>query len=156
MARNGERVFLAGIGNAFRRDDGIGLCIAHQIDQRRLQGVKVVEHQGEGLDLIEKWEGFKTVILVDAVSSGAVPGTVHRIQMPGQELSSSFEGCSTHAFSIAQTIALAKTLQRLPARLIIYGIEGASFEMGEGFSDLVREAAERVVGQIIWDISCVV
>jgi hydrogenase maturation protease len=156
MARNDGRVFLAGVGNEFRRDDGVGLFIARQISQKGLPGVKVAQHQGEGLDLIGKWEGFEAVVLVDAVSSGGPPGTVYRIQMPGQEFSSHFEGCSTHAFSIAQTIALAKALQRLPSRLIIYGIEGASFEMGEGFSPFVREAADRVVGQILRDISCVV
>lgn len=158
-------ILIIGVGNAFRRDDGVGLFIAGQISQKELPGVRVVQHQGEGLDMIETWQGFETVVLVDAVSSAlpALPaeqagqaGTVYRIQMPGQELSSHFEGCSTHAFGIAQTVALAKTLQRLPAHLIIYGIEGASFEMGEGLSGPVREAAGRVVEQILQDIDCVV
>ncbi len=150
-----NRVLLAGFGNEFRGDDGVGIFIARGIEKRDWSGVTVLRYQGEGLDIIEKWQGFEAVVLVDAVSSGGPPGTVHRIQIPEQELSSHFQGCSTHAFSIAQTIALAKTLKRLPSRLIIYGIEGASFEMGSGLSSDVKEAAQGVINQIIKDIEAI-
>ena len=40
---------------------------------------------------------------------------------------------------LPEAVALARELDRLPTRLIVYGIEGESFETGEGLSDPVPD-----------------
>ena len=50
----------------------------------------------------------------------------------------------THAFGLAETIELARALDRLPARLLVYGIEGACFEAGDELSPPVRAAVDAV------------
>ena len=56
---------------------------------------------------------------------------------------------STHAFSMAEAIELARAMNTLPPKLFIYGIESANFSAGVGISHAVQEAANRVVGQIL-------
>jgi hydrogenase maturation protease len=129
-----------GIGNALRGDDGAGVAVAE-----RLRGVAC---EAEPSRLIKAWEGADAAILVDTVLSGAPPGTVHRFDastepIPARELRS-----STHAIGLAETIELARALGRLPQRVVVYGIEGASFEAGAPLTPEVEAAVGRLVDAI--------
>ncbi len=137
-----------GIGNEYRHDDAVGLVVARRLREKNLDGVKVLELSGEGAALIEAWRDAETVILVDAVHSGAAPGTIYRFAAHQQSIPTKFFHYSTHAFSVAEAIELARTLNQLPSRLIVYGIEGKDFAAGEGISPEVEQAASRVVDSI--------
>ena len=142
-----------GVGNAFRGDDGIGLIVARRITELALPGVTVLEESGEGVALMEAWGDADQVIVVDAVSSGSEPGTVHRFEATGQPLPALFTGHSTHAFGLAEAIELARQLDRLPDQLVVYGIEGRSFEFDHELSPEVEEAAGVLVRQIAKEIT---
>ena len=62
-----------------RGDDAVGGMVVRNIRERHLPNVRTLEADGEGTSLIEAWTGAQTVFIVDAVSSGAEPGTVHKI-----------------------------------------------------------------------------
>jgi hydrogenase maturation protease len=139
-------VIVLGIGNPWRRDDGAGLAVARLL--AGTPGVEVLEREGEPASLIDAWDGADALWLVDAVSSGAVPGTLHRIDVAEQELPADFFRASTHHLGLAEAVELARALGRLPARTVFYGIEGASFEAGEGLSAEVAAAAARAAEEI--------
>ena len=98
-------------------------------------------HEGEPIDLLDRWEGAGEVIVVDAARSGAAPGTVHRLDGLAEPVAHG-QG-STHAFGLAETLALARALGRAPARLTVIGIEGERFGAGEELSPAVASAVER-------------
>jgi hydrogenase maturation protease len=131
-----------GIGNAWRNDDAAGLAVARLLDG--LEGAEVLEREGEPTSLIDSWEGADAVWLVDAVSSGAEPGTVHRHDASQNELPAQLFRTSTHHFGLAEAVELARAVGRLPKRTIVYGIEGKSFDTGETISPEVEAAAARV------------
>jgi hydrogenase maturation protease len=135
---------IIGVGNSLRRDDGAGPAVAHRITSQLPPGVAVLEHSGEGASLMEAWQGFDWVVIVDASSSEATPGAIHRFDAHSQPLPSDLFHYSSHLFGVAEAIEMARTLGRLPPRLIVYAIEGAVFDYGEGLS----EAVEGVVGQV--------
>jgi hydrogenase maturation protease len=58
---------------------------------------------------------------------------------------------STHAFGLAEAIALGDVLHQLPDELIVYGVEGVRFEPGSTPSDevlwVVRRVCERVLSE---------
>jgi hydrogenase maturation protease len=81
------------------------------------------------------------VWIIDAVAGGGPPGTVHRFDAGSQALPASLRKTSTHATSVAESIELARTLGRLPATLVVYGIAGECFRTGERPSIAVRAAA---------------
>ena len=146
---NLQKVLVIGIGNEYRSDDGIGLVIVRMIRERLLLSVNVKEESGEGAALMEAWQGYESVILVDAVSSDVKPGTIFKINAGKKNVPAKFFRYSTHAFSMAEAIELARAMNTLPPKLFIYGIEGANFSAGVGISHAVQEAANRVVGQIL-------
>ena len=149
----GEKICVIGVGNAFRGDDGVGLVVARRLAELALPGVTVLEQSGEGTALMEEWGEASKVIVVDAVSSGSEPGTIHRFEAAGQPLPAVFSGHSTHAFGLAEAIELARQLGRLPAQLVVYGIEGKSFELGRGISAEVEAAAEILIEQLVQDLA---
>jgi len=137
-----------GIGNAWRNDDGAGLAVARLLDAMLLDGVDVLEREGEPTSLIDAWEGAAAVWLVDAVSSGAQAGSVHRHDASAEALPARLYDTSTHHFGLAEAVELARALGRLPEHVVVFGIEGASFDTGETLSPEVQAAAARVAEAI--------
>ncbi|MDP3063937.1 MAG: hydrogenase maturation protease, partial [Chloroflexota bacterium] len=111
-------------------------------------GVAVVEATGDGASLLDVWQGHEHVVIFDAVSSGAVPGAVHRFDVCARPLSAKLLRSSTHAFGLADAIELARALGQLPPRLVVYGIEGERFEVGAGLSREVKRAVNEVVNEV--------
>ena len=148
--RPGAEVVI-GVGNRFRRDDAAGLEVARALRAREVgRDFAVREEEGETLALLDVWEGARAAVLVDAVCSGAEPGTVHRIDVSRQGLPEGVRSStSTHAVDLAGTIELARALGRLPARVVVFGIEGRRFDAGEGLSPEVRAAVERVAASVL-------
>ncbi len=146
-----RRLFV-GIGNPLRGDDAAGLLAARALRARGADGIEVCELEGEPVGLIEAWEGAEAVLLADAVCSGGEAGEVHRVEAAAGPLPASLAGASTHALGLAEAIELARALERLPPRLVLYGIEAASFETGAEPSPAVRAAAERVAETALADL----
>src|SRR5512142_1763686 len=128
-------LLVVGMGNEFRSDDAVGLVVARRISARRLPEVVVLEESGEGVALMERWKGARQAILVDAVSSGAKPGTIHRFDAHLRSIPAKFFHSSTHSFGLAEAVELARALGELPPRLVVYGIEASRFTAGVALTD---------------------
>ena len=144
-----------GVGNRFRSDDGAGLKVARLLSDRpEAAALRVREEEGEPVALLDAWDGERVAVLVDAVSSGAPPGTIHRVDASTEALPASLRGSSsTHAVSVAEAIELGRALGRLPSCVVVYGVEGAEFAAGTELSDAVAsvidELADRVLREAI-------
>jgi hydrogenase maturation protease len=141
-------VIVIGMGNAWRGDDGAGLAVARRLRERAPETLSVVEHEGEPVGLIEAWAGVREALVLDAVSSGAAPGTIHRLDARRERLPVELFRGSTHAFGLAEAIELARVLERLPERLLVYGVEGECFATGNGLSPEVERAVEELVEEL--------
>jgi len=147
------RLKVIGVGNEWRGDDAVGLLVARRLKEDQLPQVEVAECRGTLTAVREAWKDAAGVIVVDAVVSGAPPGTIHRFDAHGAgmpvELSRS---PSSHGWGVAEALALGKVFQELPPWLIIYGIEGQNFGPGQEVSQEVEaaipEAARRIRREI--------
>src|ERR1700681_165202 len=138
-------ILVIGIGNEYRSDDAVGLAVARELKAKELPNTQVIECSSDGTSLMELWKTATKVILVDAVSSGATPGTIHRIDALIQPTPGGFQ--STHAFGVAEALGLARALHSLPPRLTVYAIEGKNFATGMDLSPEVEKAVHEVVEQ---------
>jgi hydrogenase maturation protease len=152
IENNLRKTLLIGVGNEYRSDDGVGLIVARKIYEKLIPSVTVKEESGEGAALMEAWQGFQNVIIVDAVSSGAMPGTIFRIDANKETVPIKFFHYSTHAFSVSEAIELARVMNVLPPKIVVYGIEGNNFAAGTTISLLIQQAAQKIIEQIITDI----
>lgn len=142
---------VVGLGNPLRRDDAAGILAARRLTQVA-PGLSVLEASGEGAGLMDAWAGRECVYLIDAVRAGGEPGRLHRLDAHEREIPSDFFHYSTHAFSLAEAVELARALGELPARLVIYGIEGCDFGTGEGLSPAVADGVGRAVAAILQEL----
>ncbi len=141
------KVILIGIGNDYRSDDGVGAFIVRHLKRELPSDIGIFEEKGEGAKLMELWKEATAIFLFDAVYSGAVPGKIYRLDTSKKTIPKGFFNYSTHAFSLAEAIELARALQQLPPIVIIYGVEGKSFESGANLSPEVETAAHHVIRQ---------
>ncbi|MBC7290590.1 MAG: hydrogenase maturation protease [Actinotalea sp.] len=132
-----------GLGSPDRGDDGVGPVVAAEVGALRLADVRVLTHE-DPTCLVELWAGADRVVVVDAVRSGAAPGTVHELDATAGVLADRAWARTgrggTHAFGVAAAVELARALRRLPSRLVLVGVEGASFEPGAALSPAVVRA----------------
>jgi len=152
MTSERPNAVIIGVGNEYRRDDGVGAVIARRLRAQLPGEIKVLEASGEGASLLEAWQGATSVVLLDAAKSGAPPGTIHRFDASTEPIPSAFLNYSTHAFSVAEAVELSRVLHELPPHLIVYGIEGSNFEAGVGLSPAVEDAATLVVARVVSEL----
>ena len=81
---------IIGLGNDYRSDDAVGRVVARKLRAESLDGVRILEESGEGAALMDAWQGADFVILIDAVHSGAKPGTIYRIDAHAEEIPAVF------------------------------------------------------------------
>lgn len=148
-------VLVVGVGNLNRSDDAVGIVVAKRLSELGGDAVTVLEHSGEGAGLVEMWAGMDMVILVDAVSSGGTPGTVHRLDARATPIPVGLLHHSSHAFGVAEAVELGRALDRLPPRLLVYGVVGMRFAFGRGLTGAVEGAVSGVVDCIVRDVQAV-
>ena len=141
-------IILIGIGNEYRCDDSIGLHVVRTLKEQNLPDTIVVESNGDGAELIELFSSARTVILIDAVSSGGIPGTVYQFDAHKQPIPAQLTFQSTHAFGVGEAIELARVLGKLPPILLVYAIEGEDFSTGIRLTAKVGVAAHKVADQV--------
>jgi len=148
----GRLPLVIGVGNPNRGDDGSGLEVARALKPRLAGKARVEECSSEGIALLELWRDADRVLVVDAVVSGAVPGTVHRFEAGDGFSPGVHPATSTHGLSLAEAVALGRGLGCLPRQLVVYGIEVGGLDVGASLSPPVvrgvREAADRIEAEL--------
>ena len=146
------RIVIIGIGNEFQRDDGVGLFVVQELRARELPADVVTFQCRQGLALMELWRDKEMAILVDAVTSGAAPGSIFRFEAQMESPAEPRFSGTTHDYGLREAIELGKALNSLPRRVIVYGIEGKRFDAGRGLSIDVETAAGGVVQSIAKEV----
>jgi hydrogenase maturation protease len=135
-----------GLGSPFG-DDQVGWRVIELLEGRLPQEIDLVALDRPGAALINWMQEIDHLILVDAVSSGAMPGALIKID-PAQ-LETSVGRLSSHDLALSATLRLAMSLGCLPARTDIYGVEIG--DHAEGGLGTVAEKAAAELASVIAD-----
>jgi len=131
-----------GLGSDHRSDDAAGLEVA-----RRIGAGRGIAHAGDPLAVIDLWGERDDVVVVDAMRSGAAPGTTFRFDATTTPLPRAAFATS-HSMGIGEAIELARVLGSLPSTLAVIGIEIGTVETGHGLSPPVTVAVDRLVEEL--------
>jgi len=148
-----RKLLVVGIGNPDRGDDAVGALVVQALCGRLPADVRVIERRSDMLGLIEDWSGCEGLVCIDAAAPLGRPGRIHRIDLHAGPLPKQFfSRMSSHDVGLAETIGLARTLQLAPRRIIVYAVEGGSFDSGAPptppVAAAVRVVAQRIVTEI--------
>jgi hydrogenase maturation protease len=145
-------ITIVGIGNEFRGDDGAALHVLRSLKEIIPAQIALVELTGDQSDLIELMQDTDNMIIVDAVCSQAPPGTIFHINASKDSFPGNFFTVSTHGIDLSQSIEMARTMNRLPEVVLVYGIVGKNFSFSTSLSQQVRDSAETVKNKILNDV----
>jgi hydrogenase maturation protease len=141
-----------GVGNRWRRDDAAGPEVIDALRERVNDAVALVESDGEPTRLLDAFALAPQVVMVDAVVTGAEPGTIHRFT--NEELPAQMGiGQSSHLVQLFETIELGRLLDRLANGLVLIGIEATDFDNGEGMTDAVAAGVTAAVDAVMTELA---
>lgn len=144
-------VVIIGMGNPLLSDDGVGIAVAHAVANRlrHTMQLTVTDLHTGGIRLMEAMAGFKRAVVVDAMLSGAVPGTLQ--QFDPADFVTTKNTFSSHDTDFATAYELGRlTGVLLPEQVAFWGIEVQEFDLfGECFTDEVAAAVPGAVDRIV-------
>ena len=145
--RDRPRVLIAGVGNIFLGDDAFGVEVVQRLAHRGLpDGVRVADFGIRSLDLVYALlDGYESVILVDALPRGGVPGTLYVIEPDAAQWRAPAEHglLQGHGMDLVQVLRQAAALGCTVQRVLLVGCEPAAVgddDMAPGLSEPVRAA----------------
>lgn len=146
------RVLVAGMGNVLRQDDGFGVAVIAELQERGdglPPGTRVLEVGIGGIGLIQELlDGYDVLVLVDAVDRGGEPGTVYVLEPEVPDVSAlapeqrRILAADMHEMVPSRSLVLAAAMDVLPPRVRIVGCQPA--ETDELSMDLTPAVAAAV------------
>ncbi|MBW2457085.1 MAG: hydrogenase maturation protease [Deltaproteobacteria bacterium] len=142
---------VVGIGSPIRGDDGVGLRVVEQLRCRGLPaGVEAMELGTGGLALLDVLSGYDRLVIVDAIVSGAAPGTV--IELAGDDVSRTEHLGEGHEADLPTLLELARRGlgADMPTEVVVVAVEAGDVlriteELSPAVAAAVDEAVERVL-----------
>jgi hydrogenase maturation protease len=150
-----KQILIAGIGNAWLRDDGFGGEVARLLADRELpEGVQVMDFGSGGLDLAyEVMRGYDALILIDISRQGSPPGTLYVMEPSEDDVDSNIEDgqlLDPHGMDPQTVLRFVKYVGGWPGRVLVVACEPEVVEdVGFGLSDSVQEAVGRAVDVVL-------
>jgi hydrogenase maturation protease len=150
-----KRILVAGIGNAWLKDDGFGSEVVKRLEARELpEDAAVFDFGTGGLDLAyEVMRGYDALVLIDVSRQGGEPGTLYVMEALKDEVEAGIEDgqvINPHAMDPQTVLRFLKTLGAWPGKVVIVACEPAQVEeMGMGLSEEVESAVDAAVGVVI-------
>jgi hydrogenase maturation protease len=150
-----RKILVAGVGNAWLRDDGFGGAVARRLKQLDLPDqVAVMDAGTGGLDLAyEVMRGYDALVILDVSQQGGEPGTLYVMEPDEESVQGQIEDgemINPHAMDPQTVLRFVKSIGAWPGKVIVIACEPAQVEeMGWGLSEQVEDAVQRAVGLVV-------
>ena len=150
-----KKILIAGIGNAWLKDDGFGSEVVRRLESRTLpEGAVVFDFGTGGLDLAyEVMRGYDALVLVDVSRQGGEPGTLYVMEARQEDVEAGIEDgqvIDPHGMDPQTVLRFVKTLGGWPGKVVVVACEPAEVEeMGMGLSEEVERAVGGAVDLVV-------
>jgi hydrogenase maturation protease len=154
-----KQILVAGIGNAWLRDDGFGGEVAKRLEGRELpSGVTVMDFGTGGLDLAyEVMRGYDALVLLDVSRQGGDPGTLYVMEPDEEDIAAGIEDgemLDPHGMDPQTVLRFVRAVGGWPGRVLVIACEPAEVEeMGFGLSAEVGAAVDHAVELVVSTIA---
>ncbi|MEZ4646079.1 MAG: hydrogenase maturation protease [Chloroflexota bacterium] len=158
------KTLVVGLGNPILTDDGVGVRVAYEIEQRlsseAQKAIHVIEASVGGLRLMEMMVGYDKAIIIDALfgQNGETPGKIRRLTLADlRALSPTQHSASAHDTTLITALDSGREMGlHLPQDVVIYAITVAnvldfSEEMTPEVAATVPQVATAVLAELAKD-----
>lgn len=153
----GHRILVLGVGNSILKDEGFGVHVVAQMEERREElgippEVDIVDGATLGLDLLYYIEGREKVIMIDIVNAGEKPGTLFRFNSDDIKTKVQVNKVSMHQVTLFDVLTMAQVSGRMPDEAIIIGVQPGEIDWGLELSPEVEAQIPRVIELVLEEI----
>lgn len=151
MTDSPTKILVLGLGNPLVTDDSVGLRVAARLEPLLADrpDVEVSEDYWGGLRLMERMVGFDRAIVIDAICTGATPGTIHHLTpdaIPTQRSSSSHDVNLPTALALGRAAGLPLPCDE---HILLVGIEAEDIL---SFSEQCTPAVEAAIAPAVEEV----
>jgi hydrogenase maturation protease len=132
-------ILVLGIGNVLLTDEGVGVRTLKELERRFSfpANVELLDGGTAGIELLRHIRNRDCLIIIDAMKSGQVPGTIVRVA--GEDVPAAFRTrISPHQLGLSDLLAAAMLTDELPKNLILFGVEPESIDIGLDLTETVE------------------
>lgn len=144
-----EKITILGIGNALYTDEGLGVTVLPRLQEslKGIRNIEFVDGTTEGMQLLGPVEATQKLIIIDAINAGKEPGTL--VTLDKEEIPS-FNGIkmSVHQIGFQEVVSAAQLRDRLPEKMVMFGVQPASLELGTEISETAKAAVPDLIEKV--------
>jgi hydrogenase maturation protease len=132
-------ILVLGIGNVLLTDEGVGVRTLKELERRFSfpANVELLDGGTAGIELLRHIRNRDCLIIIDAMKSGQVPGTIVRVA--GEDVPAAFRTrISPHQLGLSDLLAAAMLTDELPKNLVLFGVEPESIDIGLDLTETVE------------------
>jgi hydrogenase maturation protease len=147
-----RRIVVLGLGNLMRTDDAVGMLAVEQLraNARVPVAVSLVDGGTLGLDLLHPLQGATHLLALDAIDTGAEPGTLLRFD--GEEIAELPISKSVHLLGFSDLIGAMRLTGSAPAEIVVLGVQPEATGWGTHLTRRVEavlpELIESAIAQV--------
>src|ERR1700730_651329 len=149
-----RRILIAGVGNAWLRDDGFGGEVARRLERLELpEGVAVMDAGTGGLDLAyEVMRGYDALVILDVSRQGGEPGTLYVMEVTEDSVEGTIDdgaSINPHGMDPREMLRFVRSIGAWPGRVVVIACEPGDVEdLGFGLTPGVASAVDRAVALV--------
>lgn len=144
---------ILGLGNPLFSDEGVGIHLVRGLQHEEIcERAEIVDGGTDALYLLGTIEGTGHLVVVDAIDGDGVPGSLYRLE--GAQIAMAWKNrLSAHQIGFQEVLALARLQGRLPARLVLLGVQPQTLDWGTELSDTVAGVLPRLRAMVYEEIA---
>lgn len=145
------RLAIVAVGNQIMGDDGVGASVVETLEQSPVGDRSDVTLSNAGTTAffaLEAMSGCDRAVVVDAIATGADPGTVHQYRFVDGAFAGEIPEMTMHDFSFAEALEAGREAYDIPEEVLIFGVEPATIELSMELSDPIERTVPTLVDRI--------
>lgn len=138
-----DTILVLGVGNTLLSDEAVGVRVTEALanhPERAALGLRLMDGGTMGLTLLVDMEDADALIVVDAASLGAAPGTVQVFTGADMDHFLRHRGRSPHDIGLDDLMDGLRLRHAVPERRALIGIQPAVLTVGEHLTPAVAAA----------------
>jgi hydrogenase maturation protease len=142
-----NKTLILGVGNYILSDDGLSIHVLGRLQADNLipDEIQMIDGGTCGLDLLQYLEGVSNLIIIDAIKTrDGIPGSI--VRLDGNQVPAYLSlKISPHDIGLPDLLATAKLRDLYPEKIVVFGIQPASLELGVELSPEVASKVDELI-----------
>lgn len=143
-----KKTAVIGLGNTFRRDDGIGISVLESLlNSHKIDGVDYLNFGIASFDLLNKIRDYDEALLIDGINASLPAGELRIFELNDIRHELDPPASSSHELGLKDMFELYKKLG-IKTKVYVAGIQVADVSFGEGLTESLNTRQKGIVKEI--------